>query len=134
VPGMWAQLRMGLNAQKANNTTQDPRKKRGHFQLEPLICAYMAYNCSMLSYLFQKAINAQNPGMSRDERIELRNSKGHEMTFKRYHRYSGKCKATLLLHHFPDPLLDLIAVIKGNVKYCVLCCLQTCYGTWITSV
>jgi hypothetical protein len=94
----------------------------------------MAYNYSVLSHLFQKAIAAQNPGMSREQRIELRNSKGHEMTFMRYHRYSGKCSATLLSEYFPDPLIDLIAVIKGSVKYRVLRCLQTCCGTWITSV
>lgn len=71
----------------------------------------MAYNYSVLSHLFQKAIAAQNPGMSRDQRIELRNNKGHELTFQRYHRYAGKCSAKFKSEHFPGPL-DLTAVIK----------------------
>ena len=52
----------------------------------------MAYNYSVLSYLFQKAIATQNPVMLREQRVELRNNKGHEMTFQRYHRYAGKCR------------------------------------------
>ncbi|PSN48354.1 hypothetical protein C0J52_08084 [Blattella germanica] len=36
----------------------------------------------------QKAIASQNPRMTKEQRLELRNARGHEMTFKRYHRYS----------------------------------------------
>jgi hypothetical protein len=51
----------------------------------------------------------QNPKMSREKRIELRNSKGHEMTFKRYHRYSGMCNSILFVREFSLTPLDLIA-------------------------
>lgn len=47
--------------------------------------------------MFQKAIASQNPSMSRQQRVELRTNKGHDMTFQRYHRYSGTCSCTLLL-------------------------------------
>jgi hypothetical protein len=63
----------------------------------------MAYNYSVLSCLFQKAIAAQNPGMSRQQRIDLRNNKGHEMTFQRYHRYAGKCRAKFKVREFSRP-------------------------------
>jgi len=71
----------------------------------------MTYNYSVLSHLFQKAIATQNPGMSREQRIELRNNKGHELTFQRYHRYAGKCSAKFKSHRFTDPL-DLTTIIK----------------------
>jgi hypothetical protein len=63
----------------------------------------VAYNYSVLSYLFQRAIAAQNPGMSLEQRIELRNNKGHEMTFQRYHRYAGKCGAKFKVTTFSRP-------------------------------
>ena len=63
----------------------------------------MTCNDSVLSRSFQKAIAAQNPGMSREQRIELRNSKGHEMTFKRYHRYSGRCSNTFSVRAVSGP-------------------------------
>ena len=66
-------------------------------------CVNMDYNYSVLSHLFQKAIAAQNPGMSRDQRNELRNNKGHEMTFQRYHRYAGKCSTKFKVRAFSRP-------------------------------
>lgn len=69
------------------------------------------YNYDVLPCMFQKAIASQNPRMSREQRIELRTNKGHEMTFKRYHRFSGTYSSMLFLEALlPDTLPDLITV------------------------
>ena len=86
-------------------------------------CVNMAYNYCVLSCLFQKAIAAQNPGMSREQRIELRNNKGHEMTFQRYHRYAGKCSAKFKVRAISRPTW-FNHRNKRNceiISYCVAC-------------
>jgi hypothetical protein len=73
--------------------------------------------------MFQKAIASQNPKMSREQRVELRNNKGHEMTFKRYHRYSGTWGYKLFLIAV---LTDLITLNNKKLwlqtgKFPILC-------------
>jgi hypothetical protein len=68
--------------------------------------------------MFQKAIASQNPRMSREQRVELRNNKSHEMTFKRYHRFLGTYSSMLFLEALlPDTLPDLITLTVERYKY-----------------
>ncbi|PNF25142.1 Carboxypeptidase B [Cryptotermes secundus] len=53
--------------------------------------------------------------MSREKRIELRNSKGHEMTFKRYHRYSDMLHYLEYLSIKYPELVEMITIGKSSL-------------------
>nr|CAD7578665.1 unnamed protein product [Timema californicum] len=66
------------------------------------------------SVLFQKAIVSQNPKLSKEQRMELRESKGHDMTFQRYHRYADMLRYIEHLTAAYSHLVEVVTIGKTN--------------------
>ncbi|XP_032513304.2 carboxypeptidase A2-like isoform X1 [Danaus plexippus] len=56
----------------------------------------------------QKAISYENPKLSKKQRIELEQLRGHPMTWRRYHRYSDIMRYLDYLQHSYSDIVELI--------------------------
>lgn len=62
----------------------------------------------------QKAITYENPRLSKKQRIELEQLRGHPMTWRRYHRYADILRYLEYLQHSHSDLVELIPLGRSS--------------------
>ncbi|CAG9585514.1 unnamed protein product [Danaus chrysippus] len=62
----------------------------------------------------QKAISYENPKLSKKQRIELEQLRGHPMTWRRYHRYSDILRYLEYLQHSYSDIVELIPLGRSS--------------------
>lgn len=61
-----------------------------------------------LLLFLQKAIAYENPKMSKKQRLELEQVRGHPMTWRRYHRYADILRYLDYLQHSYSDIVELV--------------------------
>ncbi|KAJ8725605.1 hypothetical protein PYW08_003788 [Mythimna loreyi] len=62
----------------------------------------------------QKAITYENPRLSKKQRLELEQLRGHPMTWRRYHRYADILRYLEYLQHSHSDLVELIPMGRSS--------------------
>ncbi|XP_026742805.1 zinc carboxypeptidase A 1-like [Trichoplusia ni] len=62
----------------------------------------------------QKAITYENPRLSKKQRLELEQLRGHPMTWRRYHRYADILRYLEYLQHSHSDLVELIPLGRSS--------------------
>nr|CAD7460328.1 unnamed protein product [Timema tahoe] len=80
-----------------------------------VVCCYKIVCCNSVVCCYKiKAIVSQNPKLSKEQRTELRESKGHDMTFQRYHRYADMLRYIEHLTIAFSHLVEVVTIGKTN--------------------
>lgn len=70
--------------------------------------------CDSVILVFQKAIMYENPKLSKKQRLELEQIRGHPMTWRRYHRYADMLRYLEYLQHSYTDIVDLIPLGRSS--------------------
>ncbi|XP_047988872.1 carboxypeptidase A2-like isoform X4 [Leguminivora glycinivorella] len=62
----------------------------------------------------QKAITYENPRLSKKQRLELEQLRGHPMTWRRYHRYADILRYLEYLQHHHADLIELVPLGRSS--------------------
>ncbi|XP_073943494.1 carboxypeptidase B-like isoform X2 [Choristoneura fumiferana] len=62
----------------------------------------------------QKAISYENPRLSKKQRLELEQLRGHPMTWRRYHRYADILRYLEYLQHLHSDLVELVPLGRSS--------------------
>ncbi|RVE43450.1 hypothetical protein evm_011901 [Chilo suppressalis] len=62
----------------------------------------------------QKAIDYENPKLSKKQRLELEQLRGHPLTWRRYHRYADILRYFEFLHHSHGDLVELVPLGRSS--------------------
>ncbi|XP_063531114.1 carboxypeptidase A4-like isoform X1 [Cydia strobilella] len=62
----------------------------------------------------QKAITYENPRLSKKQRLELEQLRGHPMTWRRYHRYADILRYLEYLQHLHADLIELVPLGRSS--------------------
>ncbi|XP_045542931.1 carboxypeptidase A2 isoform X2 [Papilio machaon] len=68
----------------------------------------------VIIYDLQKAIAYENPRLSKKQRIELEQLRGHPMTWRRYHRYADILRYLEYLQHSNSDIVELVPLGRSS--------------------
>ncbi|CAH2074042.1 unnamed protein product, partial [Iphiclides podalirius] len=68
----------------------------------------------VIIYDLQKAITYENPKLSKKQRIELEQLRGHPMTWRRYHRYADILRYLEYLQHSNSDIVELVPLGRSS--------------------
>nr|USU81836.1 M14 metal carboxypeptidase 5 [Antheraea pernyi] len=96
--------------------TQSPTRKSHHYTACAL--SFIIISCTLRdSHTLRKhdkAITYENPRLSKKQRLELEQVRGHPMTWRRYHRYADILRYLEYLHHSYSELVELVPLGRSS--------------------